>query len=333
MQFDVVVGNPPYHLGRSGGEAIGGFAMPIYQKFVLTAKDLDPGYVVMVTPSRWFAGGRSLDKYRNEMLADRRIRRLVDFPDATEAFPGTKIEGGVSYFLWDSSWNGACGVTTIMEGKPTSAPMKRRLGTHDILVRWNEAVPILRKIQKINAEEGIGNLSGKVSPIQPFAIRTNYSGKKRSTGMREPVRLIKKGGEAFIERSSVPRNDSWIDKWKVLLGRAYGAGNSFPRQVYNRPIIAGPESVCTETYLVMGCFEKKTGAERLAGYLRTRFVRFLVSLRKNTQDIYNKRFLFVPDLPMNRNWTDDALYEKYGITDREIRFISGMVRSMDKEND
>lgn len=94
MQFDVIIGNPPYQLGQSGGDAVGGFAMPIYQKFVQAAKSLDPRYVIMVTPARWFAGGRGLDEYRSEMLADKRIRALVDFPDASEAFPGTQIKGG-----------------------------------------------------------------------------------------------------------------------------------------------------------------------------------------------------------------------------------------------
>jgi site-specific DNA-methyltransferase (adenine-specific) len=143
MQFDVIIGNPPYQLGQSGGDSIGGFAMPIYQKFVQAAKSLDPRYVVMVTPSRWFAGGRGLDEYRSEMLADRRIRSLVDFPDPAEAFPGTQIKGGVSYFLWDSSWKDACEVTTIHGGEPTATPMKRLLSAYDILVRRNEAVPIL----------------------------------------------------------------------------------------------------------------------------------------------------------------------------------------------
>lgn len=159
MQFDVIIGNPPYQLGQSGGDAVGGFAMPIYQKFVQAAKSLDPRYVVMVTPSRWFAGGRGLDEYRSEMLADKRMRALVDFPDASEAFPGTQIKGGVSYFLWDSSWNSACEVTTINGGKPTSPPMNRYLGAYDVVVRRNEAVPILEKVLKLNAKDRFGNLA------------------------------------------------------------------------------------------------------------------------------------------------------------------------------
>ncbi len=247
MQFDVIIGNPPYQLGQSGGEAVGGFAMPIYQEFVKAAKKLDPRFLVMVTPSRWFAGGRGLEEYRSEMLADKRMRTLVDFPDAAEAFPGTQIKGGVSYFLWDNSWNDACEVTTIQGGKPTSAAMRRHLSAYDVLVRRNEAVPILEKVLRTNKKDGYDNLARKVSPIQPFSIRTNFRGAEKKTGMKKPVLLIGNNSETYIERADVPRNDSWIDDWKVLLGAAYGAGDSFPHQIYNHPILAGPGAACTET--------------------------------------------------------------------------------------
>jgi site-specific DNA-methyltransferase (adenine-specific) len=328
MQFDVIIGNPPYQLGQSGGGAVGGFAMPIYQEFVRAAKSLDPRFLVMVTPSRWFAGGRGLDEYRSEMLADRRLRKLVDFPDAAEAFPGTQIKGGVSYFLWDSSWSDACQVTTMLGGQPTSPPMSRYLGAYDIVVRRNEAVPILQKVLDRNARDGHGNLASKVSAIQPFSIRTNFRGAASPKGMATPVRLIGNGGDTFIERASVPRNDAWIDEWKVLLGAAYGAGDSFPHQIYNYPIIAGPGTACTETYLVIDRFKSQAEAEKFAAYLRTRFVRFLVSLRKYTQHLYNERFQFVPDLPMDRDWDDALLFERYGITESEIAFIESMIRPM-----
>jgi site-specific DNA-methyltransferase (adenine-specific) len=328
MQFDVIIGNPPYQLGQSGGDSGGGFAMPIYQKFVQAAKKLDPRHIVMVTPSRWFAGGRGLDEYRGEMLADKRMRVLVDFPDAAEAFPGTQIKGGVSYFLWDNSWNDTCEVTTIHGGKPTSLPMNRYLGAHDVLVRRNEAVPILEKVLKVNAKDGFGNLSSKVSAIQPFSIRTNYRGAETPKGMRKPVRLIGNGGDSFIERADVPRNDAWIDEWKVLLGAAYGAGEGYPHQIYNYPIVAGPGTACSETYLVIDRFKSKVEAERFAAYLRTKLVRFLVSLRKYTQHLYNERFQFVPAIPMDSAWTDEILYMKYGITNEEIAFIDRMIRPM-----
>jgi site-specific DNA-methyltransferase (adenine-specific) len=211
--------------------------------------------------------------------------------------------------------------------------MRRFLSAYDVLVRRNEAVPILDNVLKVNAKEGFGNLSSKVSPIQPFSIRTNFRGAETPKGMKKPVRLIGNGEDTYIERASVPRNDAWIDEWKVLIGAAYGAGDSFPHQIYNHPIIAGPGTACSETYLVISRFEKEAEARRFAGYLRTRLVRFLVSLRKYTQHLYNERFQFVPDLPMDREWTDDILNKKYGITKDEIAFIESMVRPMGPNDD
>ena len=328
VQFDVIIGNPPYQLGESGGESGGGFAMPIYQRFVQAAKTLDPRYAVMVTPSRWFAGGRGLDEFRREMLTDRRLRALVDFPDASDAFPGTQIKGGVSYFLWDVSWNGDCDVTTFEGGSPNTV-MRRSLGDYDVLIRRNEAVAILQKVQAASAHDAVDALSAQVSAIQPFSIRTNFRGAAESEGIQDPVRLIGNGGSTFVERSAVPRNHEWIDQWKVLIGAAYGAGDSFPHQIYNYPIIAEPGTACTETYLVVGRYSSELEARRLDAFLRTRLARFLVSLRKYTQHLYNDRFSFVPALPMDRIWTDVELYAKYGITNEEIAFIESMVRPME----
>jgi site-specific DNA-methyltransferase (adenine-specific) len=151
--------------------------------------------------------------------------------------------------------------------------------------------------------------------------------------MRKPIRLIGNGTDTYIERSEIPRNIEWVDQWKVLLGRAYGIGATLPQKVYNNPIVAEPGSACTETYLVIDRFEDEDTAQKFALYLQTRFVRFLVSLRKNTQDMYSERFSFVPDLPMNTNWTDKSLYKKYGITEEEVAFIESMVRQMDSDGD
>lgn len=325
VQFDVIIGNPPYQLGQSGGDAVGGFAMPIYQQFVRAAKSLDPRFVVMVTPSRWFAGGRGLDEFRAEMLSDRRLRDLVDFPDSGDVFPGVDIKGGVSYFLWDSSWSGRCTVTTY-SGGVAGPSFDRYLNEYDVLVRRNEAVPILEKVIQFSLSDKTPSLASRVSPIQPFSIRTNFRGRESSAGMKSPVLLYENGGTSWIERQEIPRNEEWVDQWKVLLASASGSGND--PQVLGKPIIAGPGSACTETYLVIDRFADELSAERFAAYLRTRFVRFLVSVRKYTQHIYSERFSFVPHLPMDREWTDEMLYKRYGISKDEIAFINGIIGPM-----
>jgi site-specific DNA-methyltransferase (adenine-specific) len=332
MQFDVIIGNPPYQLGQSGGDAIGSFAMPIYQKFVEAAKRLEPRYLIVVTPSRWFAGGRGLDEFRQEMLADRRLRSLIDYPDSREVFGGVDIAGGISYFLWDSCWNDKCEVTTVTAGVPGAA-LRRYLNAYDILVRYNEAVPILERVLGSPGGNAFDSLASQVAPIQPFSIRTNFRGAPSSDGMANPVLIYQNGGTGFIERDDIPRNIDWVDQWKVFLsGSASEHGGQTDkngtRRVFSRILIGGPGTACTETYLVAGRFGSEAEAANFAAYLRTRFVRFLVSLRTNTQHLYSERFAFVPKLPMDRAWTDEILYKKYQITADETEFISSMIRPM-----
>lgn len=254
MQFDVVIGNPPYQLGQSGGEAVGSFAMPIYQKFIEAAKRLDPRYLIMVTPSRWFAGGRGLEEFRQEMLADRRLRSLVDYPDSRHVFPGVDIAGGVSYFLWDSSWNDKCDVIS-MSGGVTGPTLSRYLNDYDILVRYNEAVPILERVLGSPGGGAFDSLANQVSPIQPFSIRTNFRGAPDSNGMADPVLIYQNGGTGFIERAAIPRNADWVKQWKVFLSGTsieHGgqADKDGTRRVFSRIMIGRPGTACTETYLV-----------------------------------------------------------------------------------
>lgn len=337
MQFDVIIGNPPYQLGQSGGDAIGSFAMPIYHKFIDTAKKIEPRYVIMVTPSRWFAGGRGLEDFRQEMLADRRVRQLVDYPDSRDVFPGVDIAGGISYFLWDLSWKGKCTVTTI-SGAVVGPALSRYLDEYDILVRYNEAVSILHRVLGTPKDEAFDSLATQVAPIQPFSIRTNFRGATSSDGMNDPVLLYQNGGTGFIERDEIPRNINWVDQWKVFLSGTSSehggqADKNGTRRVFSLILIGKPGTACTETYLVTGRFRTKAEAKNFAAYLRTKFVRFLVSLRTNTQHLYSERFAFVPRLPMDREWTDKELYRKYRLTKDEIAFIENMIRPMGEDNE
>jgi hypothetical protein len=183
MQFDVIIGNPPYQLDDGG---YGTSAAPIYQLFVENALDLDPRYAVFVTPSRWMAGGKGLDKYRARMLSDKRLRAIVDYPKLYEAFPGVKIRGGISYFMWDRDYNGPCEVQTIWDGKPTGPAVPRYLDAFGILVRRNEAVPILEKIRAKKES----TLNQRVSSRKPFGLATNFKGKPSGAGMKKAVRLF-----------------------------------------------------------------------------------------------------------------------------------------------
>lgn len=324
MQFDVIIGNPPYQLDDGG---YGTSAAPIYQLFVEKALDLDPHYAVFVTPSRWMAGGKGLDKYREKMLSDKRMRRIVDYPKLYEGFPGVKIRGGISYFLWDREHNGPCEVQTIWDGQPTGPSVARHLDAYDILVRRNEAVPILEKVRTKNEP----TLDRRVSSQKPFGLRTFFHGEPDPKSIKNPVKLFGSQKISYVTRSEIPTNVEWVAKWKVLMTRVQGTSAAIETKFLSKPIIAEPGTACTETYLVAGHFDNETAATNYAAYLRTRFVRFLVSLRKSTQDAPKHVYAFVPDLPLDREWTDAKLYKRYGLTKDEIAFIESQVAEHDSE--
>jgi hypothetical protein len=322
MQFDVIIGNPPYQLDDGGH---GKSAAPIYHHFVMKALELDPIYAIFVTPSRWMSGGKGLDTYRHAMLTDRRVRALVDFPKLYEAFPGVKIRGGISYFLWHREHNGPCLVQTIFDGKPTGPEVLRFLDTYDVLVRRNEAVSILDKVRQ-KAEP---TLVDRVSSRKPFGLPTNFRGKPVATGLKRPVRLFENQRTSWVGRDAVPSNTDLIDKWKVLMTAVQGTSAAVETKFLSKPIIAGPGTACTETYLVAGCFDSEREALRYAAYLRTRFVRFLVSLRKATQHATRDVYAFVPIPSPQQEWTDSKLYGRYGLTPAEVAFIESQVAEHD----
>lgn len=331
VKFDVIISNPPYQLSDGGH---GASASPIYQKFVESAIKLRPRFVVMITPSRWFSGGKGLDDFRARMLSESRLRYLVDYPKLYDGFPGVKIRGGVSYFLWDRDYDGPCTVQTMWDGKPLGAPVARRLDAYDVLVRRNEAVSILEKVRAYRVRGAPEEtLDKRVSSRKPFGFPTNFHGASSSKGLKRPVRLYGSQRISWVERSKIEQNVDWVDDWKVLMTAVQGTSAAVETKFLSNPIVAAPGEACTETYLVAGRFEKQESAERYAAYLRTRFVRFLVSLRKASQHANRGVYAFVPDVPLTRTWTDDRLYERYGLTPEEIEFIESTVQPMDDSDE
>lgn len=322
MQFDVIIGNPPYQLDDGG---YGTSAAPIYQLFIEKALDLDPRYAVFVTPSRWMAGGKGLDKYRERMLSDKRMHAIVDYPKLYEGFPGVKIRGGISYFLWDREYSGPCEVQTIWNGEPAGPAVARHLDAYNILVRRNEAVPILEKVMAKKEK----TLDKRVSSGKPFGLRTFFHGEHDAHGLMNPVKLFGSQKISWVERKDIKTNSDWINEWKVLMTAVQGTSAAVETKFLSKPIVAEPGSACTETYLVAGHFNDKESAVRYAKYLRTRFVRFLVSLRKATQHATRDVYAFVPDLPLSQQWTDANLYKRYALTHDEIAFIESQVAEHD----
>jgi len=350
MQFDVIIGNPPYQLSDAG---YGTSAAPIYNLFVEQAKKLEPRYLSLVIPARWFAGGKGLDEFRESMLSDNRTRVIHDYLLVGEAFPGVAIQGGILYFLWDREHPGDCEVVTHYEGRVLSSTTRPLLESgSDVFIRYNEAVPILKKI--VAAEGGRAGsvvlpeqrrFTNLVSARKPFGLPTNF--KVRAAKRAGDLLTywnggpgFKQGGKGWISRAEVTEGIDLIDKWKVFIGGAYGdrggggaSRDAPPKAVLGRPFVGEPGSVSTETYICIGPFKSENEAKNVCSYISCKLTRFLVMLHKPAQHATRKVYTFVPSQDFSQSWSDQKLYEKYGLSDEEIAFVEWMIRPMDINGD
>jgi site-specific DNA-methyltransferase (adenine-specific) len=322
MKFDVIVGNPPYQMDSDGGNR----TMPIYNLFVDEARKLAPKYIAFIIPSRWMAGGLGLSEFRATMLSDKRMRALVDFPVASEMFPGVEIKGGVCYFLWDRDNPGQCDVT-MRRGDEARGPTPRSLDEFDVLVRDSRALEILHKV--LATKEAA--LSEVMSARTAFGIVSNYSG-HHQTKQKGDVRFYATSTRGrileWVRRSEALTNIEAIDKWKAMVPKAGSdGGQKLPDVVIGQPWIAEKPSICTQSFLFV-CVDAEDQAESVLSYYRTRFLRFLVSLRKITQDTTRDSYVWVPQQEWDRTWTDAELYKKYSITAEEQSYIEAMVKEM-----
>lgn len=333
MQFDVIIGNPPYQMSTGGGTATQQ-ASPIYQFFVKQAIALEPKYVVMIIPSRWFTGGMAiLEAFRSDMLGDHRIRELIDFPDSRDAFTGVDIAGGVNYFLWDAEYNGPCKVTTVSGAQSDTAI--RELDAYPVFVRSNAAIPIVEKVKR---SEGFKPFASLVSAVSPFGLPTSFRGVGSPKRLKSPVVVRSTAGRGYTERDSVIKNPDWIDRWKILLSatsseHAGQADRNGTRRIFSRIEILEPGTVVTHSYLIVGPTTSEEEAINVAQYLRTNFVRFLVSLLLSTQHVSRLAFALVPEQDFSKPWTDTELYKKYCITNEEQALIESTIRPMGEDDE
>lgn len=326
MQFDVIIGNPPYQLASEGGTR----DIPIYNKFVEQAKKLEPRYLSMVMPSRWMAAGLGLNEFRKSMLEDRHIRKLIDYERMDTVFPGVDFEGGICYFLWDRDHAGKCEVTTVT-GEETIGPVMRELNEYDILVRDSRGLNILKKVQEANEPSIIEILSAD----KEFGWTSNFADFRDKKHPDDIALYYFRGGKRLvggIARKQIAKSPHLIDTWKVMISKAYGERGARPAMVLARSFVAESPSVCTQTYLFFFVATKKE-AESLQSYLNTRFFRFLVSLRKITQDATRATYTWVPQQAWDRIWTDEMLYKKYGLSKSDVAHIEASIRQRATEDE
>lgn len=324
MKFDVIIGNPPYQLSDGGA---GASAIPLYHKFVEQAKKLQPKYLAMIIPARWFAGGRGLDDFRREMQKDKQIKILVDYPKSRECFPGVDIAGGVCYFLWQKDYKGKC--KFISRIKDTETVSERYLDEFEMVLRDNVGIEVVHKV--LSKKEKM--MSDIALSVSPFGLRSYERGKEKP--YKDSVKLISSAGEGYIDKSSIPKNQHLIEDYKVFIGylnpdRA-GVNNAADGMVNvtTKVRILKKNEVVTETYIVPYTDKKLKNVENCAKYIRTKFVRFMIQLTLSSMHIAQKNFSFVPNQDFTEEWTDEKLYKKYGLTKDEIAFIESMIRPMD----
>ena len=323
MKFDVIIGNPPYQLNDGGGN--GKSARPIYHLFVSNAKKLNPRFLTMIIPARWFSGGKGLDDFRREMLNDKRIRKIVDYDNFREVFPGVDLAGGACYFLWNRDNPGTCEVTNISGEKKDI--MERPLDEYEIFIRQNKAVSIVRKLRKLTQ---IQNLSNRVYSRMPFGIPSTYQ--PLDEGI--PCYFTQRIGRKYVRKQDISDPSNILDKWKLLVPKAPIAGQtdfSKPVGFYydGNTIIAAPGECCTESWLAIGAFDTMAETEAYKSYIFTKTVRFLLLQTVVSQNISKKNYCFIPDLGKYiGQYTDEQLCNMWNITQDEWALIDSKISAI-----
>ena len=325
MKFDAIVGNPPYQLQTTDK---GGQAIPLYNLFFDIAKNFKPHYVSMIMPSKFFAGGMGLNKFRNSFMNDLEIIKVVDYVNSKDCFPNISIGGGVCYTLWENGRKGKCTFISTING--VTSKQERYLNEFDVLVRYNEAIPILHKI----LNNGDVCISEIISPLMPFGLSTNFRGEKKETYYNN-IKVLASDGFSYTSENNVTSGHEYINKYKVLMSKTSAEHAGEPDKagqykVFTSSVqIAPPFMICTHSYFVIGSYDNYSEAHNLLGYLKTKFVRFLVLMSLSAINLSKLVFSFVPLQDFTRPWTDADLYAKYGLTEDEIGFIERMIKPME----
>ena len=358
MKFSAVIGNPPYHQMDGGAQAS---ALPIYQQFVYVAKDLNPSFVSIIMPTRWFAGGKGkeLDEFRRSMLDDEHIALLHDYLHPEDVFPNTNNRGGVCSFLWSRQFDNNHKQPTVItheeNGKIFQVKRPLKIDNVDIFIRDSNAISVIDKVRTVDEEM----LDSHISAAKAFGFRTYFikSSKFRSekNGLKNPVLCYGRANKiGYLDYSEIESNSDWINLWKVYVPESNNIGTELNDDNQNA-FVGAPKTICTETFLVVG-FDlglNKSSANNLVCYLKTKFARYLHKAAKVSQHGTAKTYQFVPlqdfsgssDIDWTKslskidvaaqkkykldiNEIDAQLYAKYNLSKEEITFIETHVKEM-----
>lgn len=333
MEFDAVVGNPPYQINI--GVEKENYAVPIYNNFVEVSKKVSPKYLSMIMPARWYAGGRGLDDFRDKMLHDKSLELLFDYPISTDCFPSVDISAGICYFLWNKTYNGDCTVTQYKNGNLVSSCKRSLLEDGmETFIRQNEAISIYRKVKELTTEY-FDNL---ISPQTPFGIISSFS-KYKKENFEGAVKYYSYMKQGYVSKEYITRNQQWIPQHKLYLSAAYGERGDYPYFFLGKPFYGEPNSCCSQTYLVVGPFDTKLECINVTNYICTQFFRCMIMLKKNAQHNMRNVFTAVPMQDFTDksdiDWSkpipeiDAQLYKKYGLSKEETAFIESMIKPME----
>ena len=322
-KFDVIVSNPPYGLSDGGGGS-GKSTTPIYHKFVMQAITMNPQYIAMIIPSRWFSGGKGLDEFREQMLNDSRITSIVDYADSKDCFSsGVDIPGGICYFQWDRNHSGPCKITNILK-KGEKNIATRPLNEFSTFIRQNKAVDIVKKV--LSKDERLMNEI--VLSRKPFGISSDVPFDRNGD-----ILYRNSSGMGVIDHEKITTGKELIGKWKTIISKVTTEHAGVPDKNGRMRVLAAvetlePNAVCSESYLVTGSFDIEEKANNMADYLRTKFVRFLLMQMLASMNMSKSTFSFVPMQDFSSPWCDDDLYHKYNLTDDEIQLIEETMKPM-----
>lgn len=326
MKFDVIIGNPPYQLSDGGAQAS---AKPIYNFFVEQSKKLNPRYICMIIPARWYAGGKGLDSFRNNMLHDNHLFAIHDFVNASDCFSGVEIKGGVCYFLWQKDYSGDCTIYSH-DGDKILSKMKRPLleKNCDTFIRYNDGISILHKVAAFKES----SFSDIVFAAKTFGFRTYFTDfdikiPSVPNNKKDLILLYANHSQGYMHRDSIASGKEYLDCWKIFIPEAIGVGNMATDRF--KPILGSPGTACTETYIMNGPYESESHARNAITYIKTKFFHFMVGLKKNTQHSTKSVYQFVPLQDFSKPWTDEELYKKYNLSKDEIAFIESMIKPME----